>query len=158
MRRTSLNVWCQAVALLSVGAVHASTPPHAKTLQPIYVSRIWRTQEGLPENRIRAIAQTPDGYLWVGTSSGLARFDGVRFVSEYIEQRADFDVFLDARDVDAFVFLDGAAIDADETEPLDEWVNARAPDLGDERAGWIGFDVDFLFLIVGGLAFELIRR
>ena len=44
------------------------------------MSRIWRTQDGLPENRIRAIAQTPDGYLWVGTSSGLARFDGVRFV------------------------------------------------------------------------------
>jgi ligand-binding sensor domain-containing protein/signal transduction histidine kinase len=41
---------------------------------------VWRTQEGLPENRIRAIAQTPDGYLWLGTSSGLARFDGVRFV------------------------------------------------------------------------------
>ncbi len=47
---------------------------------PAYVGRIWRTQEGLPENRIRAIAQTPDGYLWLGTSSGLARFDGVRFV------------------------------------------------------------------------------
>lgn len=47
---------------------------------PAYVSRIWRTQEGLPENRILAIAQTPDGYLWLGTSSGLARFDGVRFV------------------------------------------------------------------------------
>src|SRR3982074_769683 len=47
---------------------------------PVYVSRIWRTQDGLPENRIRALAQTPDGYLWVGTSSGLARFDGVRFV------------------------------------------------------------------------------
>ncbi len=45
-----------------------------------YVSRIWRTQDGLPENQIRAIAQTPDGYLWLGTSSGLARFDGVRFV------------------------------------------------------------------------------
>ena len=29
---------------------------------------------------MRALAQTPDGYLWVGTSGGLARFDGVRFV------------------------------------------------------------------------------
>jgi len=29
---------------------------------------------------IRAICQTPDGYLWIGTSGGLARFDGVRFV------------------------------------------------------------------------------
>src|SRR6267143_1210602 len=45
-----------------------------------YVSRTWRTQDGLPENRIRAIVQTPDGYLWIGTSGGLARFDGVRFV------------------------------------------------------------------------------
>ena len=45
-----------------------------------YVSRTWRTQDGLPENKIRAISQTPDGYLWAGTSSGLARFDGVRFV------------------------------------------------------------------------------
>jgi ligand-binding sensor domain-containing protein/signal transduction histidine kinase len=47
---------------------------------PIYVSRTWRTQDGLPESRIRALAQTPDGYLWIGTSGGLARFDGVRFV------------------------------------------------------------------------------
>ncbi len=46
-----------------------------------YVSRIWRTQDGLPENRVRALAQTPDGYLWVGTTGGLARFDGVRFVT-----------------------------------------------------------------------------
>ena len=45
-----------------------------------YVSRTWRTQDGLPESRIRALAQTPDGYLWVGTPGGLARFDGVRFV------------------------------------------------------------------------------
>ncbi|HEX4770118.1 MAG TPA: two-component regulator propeller domain-containing protein [Bryobacteraceae bacterium] len=47
---------------------------------PRYASRTWRTQDGLPENRVQAIAQTADGYLWVGTSGGLARFDGVRFV------------------------------------------------------------------------------
>ena len=46
-----------------------------------YVSRIWSTHDGLPESRIRAITQTPDGYLWIGTSGGLARFDGVRFVT-----------------------------------------------------------------------------
>jgi len=50
------------------------------TAQPEFVSRVWRTQDGLPENRVRALAQTPDGYLWVGTTGGLARFDGVRFV------------------------------------------------------------------------------
>jgi len=44
-----------------------------------YSHRIWRIEDGLPQNKIQAIAQTPDGYLWVGTSEGLARFDGVRF-------------------------------------------------------------------------------
>ena len=44
-----------------------------------YSHRVWRIEDGLPQNRIRTIAQTPDGYLWVGTSEGLARFDGVRF-------------------------------------------------------------------------------
>ena len=44
-----------------------------------YAHRVWRIEDGLPQNRIRAISQTPDGYLWIGTSEGLARFDGVRF-------------------------------------------------------------------------------
>jgi ligand-binding sensor domain-containing protein/signal transduction histidine kinase len=45
-----------------------------------YSHRVWRTEDGLPQNRVQAIAQTADGYLWVGTSEGLARFDGVRFL------------------------------------------------------------------------------
>jgi len=36
-------------------------------------------ENGLPQNKINALAQTRDGYLWVGTLKGLARFDGVRF-------------------------------------------------------------------------------
>ena len=44
-----------------------------------YSSRVWRTQDGLPEATIQAMAQTPDGYLWIGTTGGLVRFDGVRF-------------------------------------------------------------------------------
>src|SRR5882724_10893339 len=45
-----------------------------------YSERVWRTQDGLPQSRIQAITQTPDGYLWIGTSGGLVRFDGARFV------------------------------------------------------------------------------
>ena len=41
--------------------------------------RAWGTAEGLPQNTVNAIAQTRDGYLWLGTREGLARFDGVRF-------------------------------------------------------------------------------
>jgi len=46
---------------------------------PRYNVRSWQTDEGLPQNSVWTIAQTPDGYLWVGTHEGLARFDGVRF-------------------------------------------------------------------------------
>jgi diguanylate cyclase (GGDEF)-like protein len=40
----------------------------------------WSTREGLPQSSVESIAQTPDGYVWLGTQEGLARFDGVRFV------------------------------------------------------------------------------
>ncbi len=46
-----------------------------------YSSRTWQTDEGLPDNVVQAVAQTQDGYLWVGTHSGLARFDGTRFTT-----------------------------------------------------------------------------
>ncbi len=44
-----------------------------------YSRRIWQTQDGMPQDTISALVQTNDGYLWVGTSGGLARFDGFRF-------------------------------------------------------------------------------
>jgi ligand-binding sensor domain-containing protein/signal transduction histidine kinase len=44
-----------------------------------YMIRSWQSQNGLPEETVQAFAQTPDGYLWVGTSGGLLRFDGARF-------------------------------------------------------------------------------
>ena len=43
--------------------------------------QVWAKEKGLPDNSVTAVLQTRDGYLWVGTSGGLARFDGVRFVS-----------------------------------------------------------------------------
>src|SRR5271170_6740844 len=39
----------------------------------------WTVEDGLPQGIIRGIAQTPDGYLWITTLDGLARFDGVHF-------------------------------------------------------------------------------
>lgn len=52
-----------------------------RTLPDGYTRRVWQTQDGLPENMSQSFAQTPDGYLWIGTSGGLVRFDGVRFVT-----------------------------------------------------------------------------
>ncbi|MEO6390338.1 MAG: two-component regulator propeller domain-containing protein [Pyrinomonadaceae bacterium] len=39
----------------------------------------WTTANGLPQNTVTEVVQTPDGYLWLSTFDGLARFDGVRF-------------------------------------------------------------------------------
>jgi len=39
----------------------------------------WNTDNGLPQNGVREITQTPDGYLWFTTFDGLVRFDGMRF-------------------------------------------------------------------------------
>jgi ligand-binding sensor domain-containing protein/signal transduction histidine kinase len=46
---------------------------------PDYHVRVWRVQDGLPQSTVTCIAQSPDGYLWLGTQNGLVRFDGVAF-------------------------------------------------------------------------------
>ncbi len=51
--------------------------PHKQLTQ--YIHKKWNTDDGLPNNYISAVRQTGDGYLWVGTYEGLARFDGVTF-------------------------------------------------------------------------------
>jgi signal transduction histidine kinase/ligand-binding sensor domain-containing protein len=45
------------------------------------VDHVWDSEDELPSSTVTAICQTPDGYLWIGTYNGLARFDGIRFVT-----------------------------------------------------------------------------
>ncbi len=69
--------------LAAVALMLAATPALAldPTLQPSqYVTDNWQIPQGLPQTSAQAITRTRDGYLWVGTQEGLARFDGVRFV------------------------------------------------------------------------------
>ncbi|HVG59215.1 MAG TPA: two-component regulator propeller domain-containing protein [Hyalangium sp.] len=72
--------------LLTAGVLLAwlASAPSAWALDPgkalsQFPHRVWQTDDGLPQSSTLALAQTPDGYLWVGTFEGLARFDGVRF-------------------------------------------------------------------------------
>ena len=44
-----------------------------------YVHRYWTVYAGLPQNTVYSLAQTSDGYMWIGTDGGLARFDGLSF-------------------------------------------------------------------------------
>lgn len=43
------------------------------------VVRTWGVRDGLPSQSVHSLAQTPDGFLWAGTSAGLVRFDGRHF-------------------------------------------------------------------------------
>ncbi len=46
-----------------------------------YSRQTWTKKDGLPQNSVRAILQTTEGYLWLGTEEGLVRFDGSKFTT-----------------------------------------------------------------------------
>jgi ligand-binding sensor domain-containing protein len=44
-----------------------------------FARQSWAMESGLPQNTVQALAQTRDGFVWLGTEAGLVRFDGVGF-------------------------------------------------------------------------------
>jgi ligand-binding sensor domain-containing protein len=58
--------------------VYAQKSSFFDELSP-YSYRVWLEENGLPENTVKDIAQSKDGYLWVATYEGVARFDGKKF-------------------------------------------------------------------------------
>ena len=72
-----LAVWLAGVSgfivIVSCRADEAApAPPH-------YVLASWHTTDGLPSDRVHSVIQSRDGFLWIATQNGLARFDGNRF-------------------------------------------------------------------------------
>src|ERR1700754_504512 len=77
MARLPAHVWMSVVARLSALSLLSLIWLPDATAQYRFDS--WTTDNGLPQNSIRSILQTRDGYLWLTTFDGLVRFDGVRF-------------------------------------------------------------------------------
>jgi len=65
------------IILLSEAVPSFALAPN-KTIEE-YVHEVWQVEDGLPHKSVRCLLQSTDGYIWVGTVEGLARFDGVRF-------------------------------------------------------------------------------
>ena len=114
--------------------------------------RAWQTEDGLPDNSISGIAQSPDGYLWLGTNGGAIRFNGNQFSNLPLRDRLE----LPSRQVHA-MFLDregnlwlgmerGPVIRVQETSfqaftHADGIPNTRPTSIADDPKGrlWIGF-------------------
>ncbi len=93
---------------------------HSRTLTQ-FVHRIWQVQQGLPESSIYSLLQTRDGYLWLGTQTGLVRFDGVKFTT-----------------------LDNISPSA----PVNTWIRVTAED--GEGGLWFGTNESGLYRLAGG--------
>ncbi len=98
MRAIALTVvvWWLALAGGPAAAVEPLSPPQLPMPRQISV------YEGLPSNRINALAEDRQGYLWIATRDGLARYDGVGYriwrVGDGLNDNHVWIVFVDARD------------------------------------------------------------
>lgn len=77
LSRSPIRGWVQAVRVILFWLVPVGGVP-AQLSDPVV--QIWQTEHGLPQNTVTAVLRTADGYCWIGTQHGLARFDGIRFV------------------------------------------------------------------------------
>ncbi len=81
MRRASVS-WLTSAAVLALSAITGPAHPNEADFAQVsaeFDQQSWRHEHGLPDDRVRCLLQTRDGYLWIGTQRGLARFDGRQF-------------------------------------------------------------------------------
>jgi PAS domain S-box-containing protein len=79
-----VNFWLNQTRWTLIGIVLAGLVTYARALDPNrlpsqYVREQWTTETRFPGGAVNGIAQTADGYLWIGTDRGLIRFDGFNF-------------------------------------------------------------------------------
>jgi signal transduction histidine kinase/ligand-binding sensor domain-containing protein len=73
-----------------------------------YAITYWQTEDGLPQNSILQIAQSPDGFLWAGTQQGIVKFDGLKFKQFGLAKDSVFQqnkINTIAADIDSRVFV-----------------------------------------------------
>src|SRR3990172_234459 len=76
--RRGLIIVC--LAFLSVTSAYGRQTEKPKGQADSFISDSWDMESGLPQNSVWGIVQSKDGFLWLGTEEGLARFDGRSFL------------------------------------------------------------------------------
>jgi diguanylate cyclase (GGDEF)-like protein len=146
--------------LLVVCAVLACSVPSMRALDPEkrisqYVHDVWDTNDGLPQDSVNAMAQTPDGYLWVATQEGLARFDGLSFTTfdahttRGVLQNFVYALFTDRRGT-LWAGASGGLLRYEgngrfsRTETEGEWPGPSAKQISEDSRGtlWVGMGSD----------------
>lgn len=130
----------RAVAIIFAVLVLCAVPSHAEVNLHY---RVWTAEDGLPQGSVRAIVQTPDGYLWIATLDGIVRFDGVRMVvfsrSDYPEMTSNriLSLLVDRRGTLWAGTEDGGLL---RKEPTGFRVFGRSNGLGSDNVGEIAED------------------
>ena len=70
---------CLRAAIATIGLVTAANALDPNRTPAQYIREQWTIENEFPSGTVHAISQTPDGYLWIGTETGLIRFDGFSF-------------------------------------------------------------------------------
>lgn len=113
LRPRSTLIPCILLAAISIPFSALAINPEKDISQ--YNHRVWLKKDGLPQNSAISLAQTPDGFVWVGTYEGLARFDGLSFKTfnplntPALEGKAMSSLCV-ARDGTLWIGIDGAGL------------------------------------------------
>lgn len=79
-KRSANRAWCRALLAAVVVLTAWQAPAMDRPLPDLFRDH-WTTRDGLPHNSVNAIAQTPEGYLWLATWEGLVRYNGQTFTA-----------------------------------------------------------------------------
>lgn len=111
-------MYSRSLPAVGLASLVLTAPCHAlDPSRPVdqYSHAAWGMEHGLPQNTVQAIVQARDGFLWLGTAEGLARFDGERFTSYDAADvpalgTADIQFLVEATDASLWIGAYGAGL------------------------------------------------
>lgn len=136
MPRLLLVRFCLPIIGLAASVELRAAAPEIPITITQYSHHAWTSNDGLPQDSINAVTQTPEGYLWMSTQEGLARFDGAGFRTFDSRNAYSFADFLYTlfTDLEGTLWIGGAS-GIVRFDGRDRWT------VFDEKEGWPGSSV-----------------